>query len=114
MAILIKMQIGGGNLVDKSAALHLLVSICDGLVFVGNVAFQIMNALGLPVPVKLVEHRAIEGALNLVESMKSKGREIVLPRDFLCTNNHLQKFETFSASYLFRNNKEEKCKLVFP
>ncbi|CAI9097980.1 OLC1v1034511C1 [Oldenlandia corymbosa var. corymbosa] len=93
--------VGGGNLVDKAAALHLLVSICDGVVFVGDMAFQIMNALGLPVPVKLVEYNAIEEALALVKSMKSKGRGIFLPKDFLCINKlDLATFETFSATCL--------------
>ncbi|KAL3531964.1 hypothetical protein ACH5RR_005485 [Cinchona calisaya] len=95
------MQIGGGSLLDKAAALHHVVSICDGLVFVGNIAFQIMHAIGSPVPMKLVEHGAIEEALTLVECMKSKSRVVVLPKDFLCANNFdMEKLEMFSADGL--------------
>lgn len=95
------MQIGGGSLVDKAAALHHLVSICDGLVFVGNMAFQIMHALGLHVPPKLVEHGAIKEALTLVECMKSRSRAVVLPKDFLCVNNFdMGKLERISADAL--------------
>ncbi|XP_027176973.1 uncharacterized protein LOC113776096 isoform X2 [Coffea eugenioides] len=93
--------IGGGNLVEKAAALRLLVSICDGLVFVGNIAFQIMHALGLPLPMKLVEHGATEEALTLINSMKSRSRAVIVPKDFLCLNNlNPEKLEIFSADCL--------------
>ena len=95
------MQIGGGNLVEKAAALSLLVCICDGLVFVGNIAFQIMHALGLPLPMKLVEHGATEEALTLINSMKSRSRAVIVPKDFLCLNNlNPEKLEIFSADCL--------------
>uniref|UniRef100_A0A2N9I5Y3 Phosphoglycerate kinase n=1 Tax=Fagus sylvatica TaxID=28930 RepID=A0A2N9I5Y3_FAGSY len=58
--------IGGGNFFDKAAALHFLASRCDGLVFVGKMSFQIMHALGLSVPLNLVEHKALKEALDIV------------------------------------------------
>ncbi|CAL5358408.1 unnamed protein product [Camellia sinensis] len=63
-------QIGGGKLLEKAVALHFLAARCDGLVFVGMMAFQIMHAQGLPVPKKLVEHGAIKEALNLTQFAK--------------------------------------------
>ncbi|GMP84954.1 hypothetical protein CsSME_00038284 [Camellia sinensis var. sinensis] len=62
--------IGGGKLLEKAAALHFLAARCDGLVFVGMMAFQIMHAQGLPVPKKLVERGAIKEALNLTQFAK--------------------------------------------
>lgn len=80
------MQIGGGNLIDKAAALQFLASICDVLVFVGEMAFQIMHAFGLPVPMKLVESKALKQAHAIVEAAKARNVEIVLPKDFWCIN----------------------------
>lgn len=82
-------QIGGGKLADKAAALQCLVSTCDGLVFVGSMAFQIMHALGVPVPMKLVETGALEDAARIVESAKSRNIPLVLPQDVWCTIDHV-------------------------
>lgn len=99
------MQVGGSNLVDKALGLQFLASICDGLVFVGNIAFQIMHALGLPVPMKLLECNAVKEALSLVQTMKSRSKPIVLPKDFLCMNNiDPEKFEIMSADCLLDGN----------
>ncbi|KAG9134580.1 hypothetical protein Leryth_000908 [Lithospermum erythrorhizon] len=76
--------IGGGNLVKKAVALKVLASRCDGLVFLGSVAYQIMHALGIPVPLHLVEPRAINEALSIVESAKSRNIPLILPKDFWC------------------------------
>lgn len=79
--------IGGGNFVTKAAALKYLAGICDGLVFVGKMAFQIMHAQGLPVPTNLLEPDAFNEALAVVDLIRSRGIPIVLPTDFLCLNN---------------------------
>ncbi|KAK4419239.1 Phosphoglycerate kinase [Sesamum alatum] len=90
--------IGGGNLADKVAALHSLTSTCDGLIFVGSMAFQIMHALGVPVPMKLVELGALKEAVSVVESAKLRNIPLVLPKDFWCIKNHtLDQIEMFSA-----------------
>ena len=92
------MQIGGGNLHDKSAALHFLSSNCDGLVFVGMMSFQIMNALGLSVPSNLVEHGALKEALYIVQFAKSRNVQILHPKDFWCKNDLLPgQFKIFPA-----------------
>lgn len=92
-------QIGGGNLFDKAAALYSLASICDGLVFVGNMAFQLMHALGLPVPMKLVEQGALEEALRIVQFTKARSMSILLPKDFWCMSGYSQEqLEIFPAS----------------
>lgn len=80
--------IGGANLDGKAAALQFLASRCDGLVFVGDTAFQIMHAFGLPVPMELVEQESLETAHVLVETAKARGVQIILPKDFLCLNDH--------------------------
>ncbi|KAL1545825.1 phosphoglycerate kinase [Salvia divinorum] len=81
--------IGGSKLADKAAALQSLVSTCDGLVFVGNMAFQIMHARGTPIPMKLVETGALEEAARIVNSAKSRNIPVVLPQDVWCITDHV-------------------------
>ncbi|XP_073066674.1 uncharacterized protein [Primulina eburnea] len=80
--------IGGGNLADKAAALQILASKCDGLVFVGSLAFQVMHALGVPVPMEFVELGALKDAISIVESAKSRNIPLAFPKDVWCINNH--------------------------
>lgn len=82
------MQIGGANLAGKAAALQFLASRCDGFIFVGDAAFQIMHAFGLAVPMELVEKESLEAAHMLIEASKARGVQIVLPKDFWCLNDH--------------------------
>ncbi|KAH7854632.1 hypothetical protein Vadar_016160 [Vaccinium darrowii] len=90
--------IGGGKLLEKAAALHLLASRCDGLVFVGMMAFQIMHAQGLPVPMKFVEHGAFEEALKIIQIAKLRRIPILSPKDFWCLNSHIpNQLELFPA-----------------
>ncbi|PON60318.1 Phosphoglycerate kinase [Parasponia andersonii] len=81
--------IGGGNILDKAAALHFLASRCEGLVFVGMMCFQIMHVLGLAVPLNLVERGAVKEALDIVQFAESRNVQIVYPKDFLCKNDQL-------------------------
>ncbi|KAI3472048.1 hypothetical protein Pfo_028736 [Paulownia fortunei] len=90
--------IGGGNLADKAAALRFLASTCDGLIFVGSMAFQIMHALGVPVPMKLVELGALKEAVSIVESAKSRNIPLVLPKDIWCIKDHIpEQMQIFSV-----------------
>ncbi|KAF7147082.1 hypothetical protein RHSIM_Rhsim03G0092500 [Rhododendron simsii] len=90
--------IGGGKLLEKAAALHFLASRCDGLVFVGMMAFQIMHAQGLPVPLKLVEHGIWEEALKIIQFAKLRRIPILCPKDFWCLNSHIpNRLELFPA-----------------
>ncbi|KAL8210552.1 hypothetical protein R6Q57_004989 [Mikania cordata] len=82
-----------GNLVEKAAAVRYLISSADGLVFVGNMAFQIMHALGLPVPRKLVEAGAFTEAFKLIQLANSKNIPILFPKDFWCLNEQFKKPE---------------------
>ncbi|KAK1421147.1 hypothetical protein QVD17_23274 [Tagetes erecta] len=86
-------MIGGGNLVEKAAAVHYLASSADGLVFVGNMAFQIMHALGLPVSRRLVEAGAFTEAFRIVQFADSRKIPIFFPKDFWCLNDQLKKPE---------------------
>ncbi|XP_050382755.1 phosphoglycerate kinase, cytosolic-like [Argentina anserina] len=88
--------IGGGNLFYKAAALHTLASTCDGLVFVGMMAFQIMHALWLSVPLNLVEHGALKEASDIVHFAHNRNVQIVYPKDFWCKNSrHSKQLEVF-------------------
>ncbi|KAJ6968608.1 phosphoglycerate kinase-like isoform X1 [Populus alba x Populus x berolinensis] len=93
--------IGGGNLHDKAAALHFLVSRCDGLVFVGMMSFQIMHALGLSVPSYLVEPGAYKAALDIIQIAHDRNIPILHPMDFWCMNEHLpEKMGIFPSHHI--------------
>jgi len=95
------MQIGGGNLYDKAAAVHFLVSRCDGLVFVGMMSFQIMHALGLSVPSYLVEPGAYKAALDIIQIAHDRNIPILHPMDFWCMNEHLpEKMGIFPSHHI--------------
>lgn len=99
------MQIGGGNLAEKAAALHFLVSKCDGLIFVGSMAFQILLALGVPVPVKSVDLGALKEAASIVESAKSRNIQLLLPIDIRCIKDHIsEKMEIFPVDSILEGN----------
>lgn len=90
--------IGGGNLVDKSAALHLLASTCSALVFVGMMSFQIMQALGLTVSSQLVNHGVCNEAADIIQFSLDKRVQIVYPKDFWCKNvDTSKKMEIFAS-----------------
>lgn len=79
--------IGGSKFLEKANALQLLASKCDGLVFLGKLAFQIMNALGLSVPGCFVEQDAVGEALKLIQCARHRKIPIYFPNDFWCINN---------------------------
>ncbi|KDP29152.1 hypothetical protein JCGZ_16541 [Jatropha curcas] len=90
--------IGGGNLYDKAASLHLLASKCDGLVFVGIMSFQIMHALGYSVPSSLIEPQAHKAALDIIHFAQDRNIPILCPKDFWCVQGFAPKqMEVFPA-----------------
>ncbi|WOL09858.1 hypothetical protein Cni_G18611 [Canna indica] len=78
--------IGGSNFLPKANAFHLLASTCDVLVFIGKLAFQIINGFGLPVPANLVEHHSLEEAQKLIKLAQERKIHIYFQKDFLCVN----------------------------
>lgn len=64
-----------------------MASVCDGLVFVGMMAFQIMHALKLPVPLNFLEKNAFEEASKLVQTAHCRKIPILCPKDFWCIND---------------------------
>lgn len=92
------MQIGGGNLLNKLAALHVLASTCSVLVFVGMMSFQIMQALGLSVSYRLMNHGVCKEAAELIQFSLDKRVRIVYPKDFWCANvDTSKKMEIFAS-----------------
>lgn len=81
--------IGGGKFLEKAAALRFLASYCDGLVFIGMMAFQIMQAQGLSVTMKFVECRAYDEASKIIHIAKLRRIPILCPKDFWCSSHHL-------------------------
>ncbi|XP_020261337.1 uncharacterized protein LOC109837488 isoform X2 [Asparagus officinalis] len=80
--------IGGGNFLEKAPALHLLASTCDGLIFIGKLAFQTMHALGVSVPSCLIEQDAAGEALKLIQIAHNRRIPIYYPDDLWCADNH--------------------------
>ncbi|KAL5709986.1 phosphoglycerate kinase [Ranunculus cassubicifolius] len=90
--------IGGDNLNEKAAAVQFLASKCDGLVFVGMMAFQIMHAKGQTVPSRFVDLSAVKNSMKIVEYANKRNILVLLPKDFLCSNDNLPKqLHTFPA-----------------
>ncbi|XP_030452416.1 phosphoglycerate kinase, cytosolic-like isoform X2 [Syzygium oleosum] len=90
--------IGGTNLSNKAAALCSLASVCDGLVFVGMMSFQIMHALGLLVPINHLELGATKAASELVQVAQDRNIPILYPKDFWCLNENVpNQLELFPA-----------------
>ena len=81
------MQIGGSRFLEKLPALRLLASACDGLIFVGKLAFQIMHALGVSIPSCFLEQDAAGEALKLIKFAQSRRISIYYPNDLQCANN---------------------------
>lgn len=113
------MQIGGGNLVEKLPALKFLASVCDGLVFVGMMSFQIMHALGLSIPLNLLEGGSAKEALELIKVAKARNASILCPKDFWCMRNNLQTqlkvlpFHGISeGKSLSMEQREQSCSLL--
>ncbi|XP_030522043.1 uncharacterized protein LOC115735102 isoform X3 [Rhodamnia argentea] len=97
-----KMKIGGTNLSNKAAALCSLASVCDGLVFVGMMSFQIMHVLGFLVPLNQLELGATKEASELVQVAQDRNIPILYPKDFWCLNekvpNQLELFPAHAIS----------------
>lgn len=94
--------------------MRVLASKCDGLVFVGMMALQIMHVLGMPVPLYLVEHQAVKEAQEIVRYAERKSIPILLPSDFLCKHRHLQmQVETFSAQNILDGKLLHLYSLLF-
>lgn len=89
-------QIGGGKFIEKAAALYLLASKCDGLIFVGKLAFQILHALGVSVPSCFLEHEAAGEVLKLIQLAQSRRIPMYYPDDILCADSsNLENFKIF-------------------
>ncbi|XP_078173775.1 uncharacterized protein LOC144567503 isoform X2 [Carex rostrata] len=86
--------IGGNNFSKKAPALQLIATKCDGLFFIGKLAFQIMNGLNLPVPPCFLEKDATGEVQKLIQIAQNREIPIFYPTDFVCiknTNHELSK-----------------------
>jgi phosphoglycerate kinase len=80
-------QIGGNNFSKKAPALQMLASKCDGLFFIGKLAFQIMNGLNLSVPPHFLEKDATSEVQKLIQIAQKREIPVFYPTDFLCVKN---------------------------
>lgn len=66
--------------------------------FVGMMAFQIMRALGVSVPLDLVELKACNEALHIVQLAEDRNVRILYPKDFWCRNeSNPEQLQTFPS-----------------
>ncbi|KAJ3689971.1 hypothetical protein LUZ61_019135 [Rhynchospora tenuis] len=79
--------IGGDNFSKKAPALQLIASKCDGLFFIGKLAFQIMNGLNLSVPYHFLEKNATNEVQKLIQIAQEREVPIFYPTDFVCAKN---------------------------
>ncbi|CAA6655528.1 unnamed protein product [Spirodela intermedia] len=79
--------IGGKNFLEKRTALCVLATKCDGLMLIGKLSFQIMHALGMSIPMNLIEDGAVDKAFDLIQFAKKRGMDIIFPDDFRCVND---------------------------
>lgn len=67
-------------------------------VFVGMMAFEMMHALGLPVPLNFLDPCATKDSLKIIQIAHSRNIPVLFPEDFWCINDHLPKrLELFPA-----------------
>ncbi|XP_068646351.1 uncharacterized protein [Aristolochia californica] len=85
--------IGGGNFAKKASALRYLITKCDGMVFVGRMAFQMMNALDMPVPSSYVETGATSDALEIIRIAHGRNVQILCPKDFYCAKKSIPELQ---------------------
>ncbi|KAJ4774147.1 Phosphoglycerate kinase [Rhynchospora pubera] len=79
--------IGGDNFSKKAPALQLIASKCDGLFFIGKLAFQIMKGLNLSVPHHFLEKNVTCEVEKLIQIAQDREVPIFFPTDFVCAKN---------------------------
>lgn len=65
----------------------MIATKCDGLFFIGKLAFQIMNGLNLPVPPRFLEKDATGEVKKLLQTAQNRKIPIFYPTDFVCIKN---------------------------
>lgn len=104
------MQIGGSNLLKKSTALCCLASVCDGLVFIGRMAFQIMHALGYPVPSSFLEHGAVGDVSKIINLAQDRNIPILFAKDFWCVNDFLPElYDLLPSNGILNGEPSDLC-----
>ena len=75
--------LGGAKVSDKIKVIENLLTKVDSLIIGGGMAYTFLKAQGYKVGKSLVEEDKLEYALQMIESAKAKGVELLLPVDHI-------------------------------
>ena len=75
--------LGGAKVSDKIKVIENLLTKVDSLIIGGGMAYTFLKAQGYSVGKSLVEEDKLDYALQMIESAKSKGVELLLPIDHI-------------------------------
>lgn len=78
--------LGGAKVSDKIKVIENLLTKVDTLIIGGGMAYTFLKAQGYKVGKSLVEEDKLEYALEMLESAKAKGVELLLPVDHIVAN----------------------------
>ena len=78
--------LGGAKVSDKIKVIENLLTKVDTLIIGGGMAYTFLKAQGYKVGKSLVEEDKLEYALQMLESAKAKGVELLLPVDHIVAN----------------------------
>lgn len=79
--------LGGAKVSDKLGVLYNLMDKADVLLIGGAMAFTFLKAEGHNVGTSLVEAGALEEAKNLMKQIRERGKQLLLPVDFVGAPN---------------------------
>lgn len=78
---------GGAKVSSKLGLLKILVHKVDKMLIGGGMSFTFLKAMGYNVGKSLLEEDKLEMAKSIIELAKETGTKLLLPRDFLVTDN---------------------------
>ena len=79
--------IGGAKISTKLGVLQSLLKTCDTLLLGGAMVYTFMKAKGIPTGNALVEEKMVPKALELLEQVASKGKQLLLSEDMVITDS---------------------------
>lgn len=79
--------IGGAKVSDKIKLIFNIIDIADHIIIGGGMAFTFLKVLeGIPIGKSLFDQKGAEMILDIMEKAKSRGVQVHLPVDYLCSD----------------------------
>lgn len=91
--VLLTVQIGGSRLSEQADVLKQMLGTCDKIFVTGPMAYTMLKAAGIQIPLPCIEQDMISRARKLLQYAREKKVELVLPKDFT-----LEHTDSFSRS----------------